>query len=189
MAFRGLLLWWTGEERKSKLNNKIFILFIIRVKLSYVTYPSLVSTSPDHQGIPSYHFKCNISYGSLSRKINRALFVQCSQGSGGNHSMWGLPLPPLPLRQSKHTLPNLPQGRGAKKIIRYFNGCQIPFPNVLKGYRCYMWTSAHIGINVNFVTREIYCLPTPPRHPNLIGVFSQSAALRWFMQPAWLTAL
>lgn len=53
----------------------------------------------------------------------------------------------------------LPLGR--RKIIRYFNGCQICFPNLLKGYRCYTRTSAYIWINVNFVTREIYCLPQP----------------------------
>lgn len=93
------------------------------------------------------------------------------------------PPPPPSLPVQTHLL-CLPLGR--RKIIRYFNGCQICFPNLLKGYRCYTRTSAYIWINVNFVTREIYC---PPWCTGLIGMFSQSAAWGWFIWLRWLTAL
>lgn len=73
-----------------------------------------------------------------------------------SHGVLTPPHPPLPVQTHLLCLP-----LGRRKIIRYFNGCQICFPNLLKGYRCYTRTSAYIWINVNFVTREIYCLPGP----------------------------
>ena len=83
---------------------------------------------------------------------------QFTPGCWGERRKCACYTPPASVPVQTHLL-CFPLGR--RKIIRYFNGCQICFPNLLKGYRCYTRTSAYIWINVNFVTREIYCLPGP----------------------------
>lgn len=80
-----------------------------------------------------------------------------------------------------------PLGRRKKKIIRYVNGCQICFPNLLKGYRCYTRTSAYIWINVNFVSREIY--GRPRRASSIASVFAKCSSGGWFIRPRRLAAL
>lgn len=123
-------------------------LFISELGLSWWTLSSLL--------LPNA-VKCQHHFSNLwfNGQFTLCFLSQAAQDAGlhVSHSML---TPPLPVQIHLLCLP-----LRRRKIIRYFNGCQICFPNLLKGYRCYTRTSAYIWINVNFVTREIYCLPRP----------------------------